>query len=98
MSSIKLPFTSEMRGGSKNSSFKIMTTEQLDKKINKYIKSKLKSGSLINYIKDVFYKTNKKSKLKKMNNSNSNSNSNSKSINYIKASKTKEYYKKLSKK
>jgi hypothetical protein len=92
MSSIKLPFTSEMRGGSKNSSFKIMTTEQLDKKINKYIKSKLKSGSLINYIKDVFYKTNKKSKLKKMNNSNS------KSINYIKASKTKEYYKKLSKK
>ena len=105
MNSIKLPFTSEMRGGGKKSSFKIMTSEQLDKKINKYIKTGLKSGSLVNYVKHFFLKNSKNSNVNSLNNKitnkiNNNSNLNKlkiNSINYVKASQTKDYYKNLSK-
>jgi hypothetical protein len=105
MNSIKLPFTSEMRGGGKKSSFKIMTSEQLDKKINNYIKTGLKSGSLVNYVKHIFLKNNTNSNLNSLNikrtkKISNNSNLNKiklNSINYVKASKTKDYYKNLSK-
>jgi len=86
MDSIKLPFTSELRGGGKNKgSFKIMTGEQLEKKINTKLKRQLKSGSLLNYVKNVMF-PNTSSILASNRN---NSNKSKKSIKYIKASETK---------
>ncbi len=86
MDSIKLPFTSELRGGGKKKgSFKIMTGEQLEKKINTKLKRKLKSGSLLNYVKNVMF-PNTGSILASNKNK---SNKSKKSIKYIKASETK---------
>jgi len=55
MNSIKLPFTSELRGGGKTSSFKIMTGAQLERKINRKVKTQLQSGSILNYVKKVIF-------------------------------------------
>lgn len=98
MNSIKLPFTSELRGGSrKNSSFRIMNDAQLETKMNKKLKTQLKSGSIVNYVKKIIFPNT--SLLNKSNSSNTNIKSNIKSnnkskptIKYIKASETKEYY------
>jgi len=94
MNSIKLPFTSELRGGGrKKSSFKIMNNTELETNMNKNLKKQLKSGSIVNYVKKIIFPN---TSLLKVNSNNTN-NSNNKSkpiIKYIKASETKEYYRK----
>ena len=92
MNSIKLPFTSELRGGGKTGSFKIMTGAQLDRKINKNVKTHLESGSILNYVKKVIFPNT--SLLNTKNNNNNKNKSKKQNIKYIKASETKQYYKK----
>lgn len=102
MNSIKLPFTSELRGGGrKNSSFKIMNDTQLETKMNKNLKKQLKSGSIVNYVKKIIFPNTSLLKVNKnntnnsnRNNSNRNNNKSKTTIKYVKASETKEYYQK----
>jgi len=94
MNSIKLPFTSELRGGGrKNSAFKIMNDTQLETKMNKKLKTQLKSGSIVNYVKKIIFPNTSLLNINKNNTNNRNTNNKSKTtIKYIKASETKEYY------
>jgi hypothetical protein len=96
MNSIKLPFTSELRGGGrKNSAFKIMNDTQLETKMNKRLKMQLKSGSIVNYVKKIIFPNTSLLNVNTNNKSNNKSNNRSKpTIKYIKASETKEYYRK----
>lgn len=85
---IKLPFTTDMTGGNKDS-FKILNDKQINKKIHEKIKN---DQNILTFIKKMFVKNTENSK------KSLNSNSNTNKIKYIKASSTKEYYNKINSK
>jgi hypothetical protein len=83
MNKLNLPFTNDLKGGSKKS-FKILNEGQLNKNVNKNVK---KSESLLNFVKKMLFTSNN------INNNNQNNKQNK--INFIKASNTKKYYKNI---
>lgn len=83
---IKLPFTITMTGGNKES-FKILNNKQINKTIHKKIKN---DTNILSLIKKMFIKNTSNSKKSLVSNSNK--------INYLKATSTEEYYKKINSK
>jgi hypothetical protein len=81
MSKLNLPFTvSNLKGGSKKS-FKILSENEINKKVSK------NKTSIFNMVKQFFLGHNSSINSSKTNKKNK--------INYIKATSTKEYYKNL---
>jgi hypothetical protein len=83
MSKLNLPFTvSNLKGGSKKS-FKILSENEINKKVSK------NKSSIFNMVKQFFWGTNNS-----VNSSNKQPNKKDR-INYVKGTSTKEYYKNL---
>ena len=83
---IKLPFTITMSGGNKES-FKILNNKQINESIHEKIKN---DDNILSLIKKMF--------IKNTSNSKKSLNSNTNKINYLKATSTEEYYKKINSK
>jgi len=79
---MKLPFTIDINGGNKES-FKILNNKQINEKIKK-------DPNILNFIKKMF--------IKNTSNSKKSLNINTNKINYLKATSTEEYYKKINSK
>ena len=83
---MKLPFTITMTGGNKES-FKILNNKQINESIHEKIKN---DDNILSLIKKMF--------IKNTSNSKKSLNSNTNKINYLKATSTEEYYKKINSK
>jgi len=83
---MKLPFTININGGNKES-FKILNNKQINENIHEKIKN---DNNILSLIKKMF--------IKNTSNSKKSLNSNTNRINYLKATSTKEYYKKINSK
>ena len=83
---MKLPFTITMTGGNKES-FKILNNKQVNESIHEKIKN---DNNILSLIKKMF--------IKNTSNSKKSLNSNTNKINYLKATLTEEYYKKINSK
>ena len=83
---IKLPFTITMTGGNKES-FKILNSKQINESIHEKIKN---DDNILSLIKKMF--------IENTSNSKKSLNSNTNKINYLKATSTEEYYKKINSK
>jgi len=83
---MKLPFTITMNGGNKES-FKILNNKQINESIHEKIKN---DENILSLIKKMFIKNTSNSKKSLVSNTNK--------INYLKATSTEEYYKKINSK
>ena len=83
---MKLPFTITMNGGNKES-FKILNNKQINENIHEKIKN---DENILSLIKKMF--------IKNTSNSKKSLNINTNKINYLKATSTEEYYKKINSK